>query len=95
VGPDGLNLESTNHRVCDKAARPNNNPLTATFNSVIMLQMAGKQNSKAITTCANSLLIAMPLQPAEAGSAVMVASKCGAKYMLNMPAKTETRILGK
>ena len=68
---------------------------TATFNGVIVLQMADKQNRKAITTFANSLLIAMPLQGDEAGSAVMVASTCGAKYKLKMPAKIETRILRK
>jgi hypothetical protein len=68
---------------------------TATCNGVMVLQMADKQNRKAITPFANSLLISMPLQGDEAGSAVMIASTCRATYKLKMPAKTETRILRK
>ena len=48
---------------------------------------------KLLTTYAYSLVNAMPLHVDEGGSAVMVASKCGAKYMLNIPAKMDTRTL--
>ena len=48
---------------------------------------------KLLITYACSLVNAMPLHVDEGGSAVMVASKCGAKYMLNIPAKMDKRTL--